>query len=1038
MRFGVLGPLEARTGDGEPVTVPDRKVRVVLAALLAHRARVVPADRLVDDLWGSGLAARPSRPAATLQARVSQLRRTLEDAEPGARALVESRPPGYLLAVTADDVDSGTFEALAERAAAVADPRSKAALLDEALALWRGEAFAGFDEVESVRAEAVRLEELRLTVVEERAEALLELGERHRLAGELAEHVARHPLRERLRAAHMRALYRAGRQHEALRAYDELREHLREELGLDPAPGLAALHQAILRQDPALDARPRTNLPAPVTGLVGREGALRDVRAELARTRLLTLTGPGGVGKTRLALEAARETVPDHPDGVWLVELAALDHVGAALVPMVSAALGVRDGDRPAADPVERLAGALRGRRMLLILDNCEHVVEPVAALVAVLLRSVPGLRVLATSRQPLGVYGERLWPVPPLEVPRGGEDLAELARYGAVELFTARAGPGFALAAANAAAVAAICRRLDGLPLALELAATRVRALGARELAARLDDRFRLLDGGARDAPGRQRTLRAVIDWSHEPLPEPDRRVLRRLAVHADGCTLEAAERVCDDGDVLDRLAGLVDRSLVVMAETPGGPRYRLLESVAAYCVERLREAGEYERTRRRHYLYHLGLAERAEPRLRSHDQREWLARLDAESADMRAALDAAVEDGAAEAALRLVNALCWSWFLRGRLGEALHALDKAIGAATGAASRGIDPALLARARTWRAGLAMLEGDGNGRAELTREALAAFEGLGDGHGRAWAAWFLGFARAGFGDLGAIDDLVGQALDGFAAAGDGWGTAAALRSRAGQAMVRGDLAAVERDGERSAALFRSLGDRWGLLQVTEPLGVLAETRGDYPRAAAYHEDGLRTAEELGLWTEASGKLARLGRVALLEGDHDRADDLHRRAARLARAESHRRAENFAEIGLALAARRRGDLDAAESYLRAWLDWCRDADGSPGLALILAELGFVAELRGDGESALRLHREGLAAARATGNPRAVALALEGLAGALDDPGEAARSLEEATAIRASTGAPLPPAERADVDRIAARIAASATPTPASAG
>ncbi|GAA2439103.1 BTAD domain-containing putative transcriptional regulator [Actinomadura vinacea] len=1002
MRFGVLGPLEVRTG--ERVAVPDRKVRTLLAVLLAHRGRVVASGRLIDDLWGG--APAPSRPAATLQARVSQLRRTLEDAEAGARALVESRPPGYVLA--AGDVDAGVFEELVERAAAAPDPRSKAGLLDEALGLWRGEAFAGFEDVESVRVEAARLEELRLAAVEERAEARLALGEHHRVAGELAEHVAGHPLRERLRAVHMRALYRAGRQDEALRSYAELRGLLRDELGLDPGPGLAALHQAILRQDPSLDVRPRTNLPAAVTELVGRADALREVRARLAESRLLTLVGPGGVGKTRLAVEAAGKVVEEYPDGVWLVELAALDPAGTALVPMVSAVLGLRDDDRPSAG----LAGALRDRRMLLVLDNCEHVVEPVGALVSELLRRVPGLRVLATSRQPLGVYGERLWPVPPLEVPR------------AVELFVARAGPGFALDAGNAEWVAAICRRLDGLPLALELAATRVRALGVRELAARLDDRFRLLEGGPRGAPRRQRTLRAVIDWSHEPLPEPDRRVLRRLAVHADGCTLEAAERVCGDGDVLDRLARLVDRSLVVMAEGADGlPRYRLLESVAAYCVERLDEAGDHERTRRRHYRYYLDLAERAEPRLRTGDQREWLARLNTESANMRAALDAALHAGASEVALRLVNALSWSWMLRGRLGEARRALERVLGAVPPDA----DPALLARARAWHAGIAMLDGDSAGRADRTRAVLAAFDGPGDGHGRAWASWFLAFARRGFGDPADIDDLIGLAFDGFTAAGDEWGVAAALSSRAAQAMARGDLAAAERDGEHGAVLFRDLGDRWGLLQVTETLGVLAEARGDYPRAAAYHQDGLRMAEELGLWTEVAYKLGRLGRVALLDGDHGRADDLHRRAARLARERSHRRMENFAEVGLALAARRRGDLDEAEGYLLAWVDWCRGVDGSPGLALVLAELGFIAELRGDRESALRLHQEGLAAARATGNPRAVALALEGLAGALDDPAEAARSLEEAGAIRASAGAPLPPAERADVDRIAARLA-----------
>ncbi|WP_242905591.1 BTAD domain-containing putative transcriptional regulator [Actinomadura terrae] len=997
MRFGVLGPLEVRTGEGVPVRVADLKVRALLADLLAHAGRVVPSARLIDDLWGDAL---PANPAATLQARVSQLRRALEDAEPGARALVESRPPGYRLAARADD--AARFEELAARSREAAEPSVRAALLDEALGLWRGLAYAGFEDAAFAAPEIARLDELRLAAVEGRAEARLDLGEHEALAAELRPLVAEHPLRERLRAAHMRALYRTGRPAEALAAFEEHRRRLRDDLGADPGPDLTALHRAILRQDDEGRRAAVSNLPAEVSALVGRDADVREVADLLGAARLVTLHGPGGVGKTRLAVAAARK----HPGGgVWLVALdegaasgASADEVAA----LVAGVLGLREDAGIPGGPAGRLAGALRGRRALLVLDNCEHVLEPVARLAAALLRDVPDLRILATSREPLGIGGEHLRAVAPLTADA------------AAELFMARAG-----LAEKSEAVAVICARLDGLPLALELAATRVRALGVVELARRLDDRFRLLSSGARDAPARQRTLRAVIDWSYEPLAEDERAMLRRLAVHTGGASLDAALRVGAQSGV-EVLARLVDRSLVVVGD---GPRYRMLESVAAYCVERLREVGEYEETRRRHFRHYTALAERAEPRLRGADQRQALAEMRLETGNLKTALDTAVHEGDADSAFRLVNAMGWCWFLWGRPSEACRALAQAMTVPGGA------PAALARARTWHTGFTMLDGDGTDRDARCRAALAAYDGVDDPWGRAWAHWFLGFARTGFGDLAAIDDLTGAALAGFRALRDRWGEAAALATRAAQAVAGGDLDAAARDGARALELFGAAGDRWGRLQVSDTLGLIAEVTGDYTRAAALHEDALRDAEELGLWTEASARLSRLGRIALLTGDHERADDLHERGRRLAVRESHRRAEHFADVGLALAERRRGRLDAAETRLRGWLDWCRAIDGAPGLAFLLAELGFIAELRGDADTALALHAEGLAAARATGHPRAVALALEGTAGAHALAGrveDAAKALDAASAARAAAGAPLPPAERGDVARIEARI------------
>ncbi|MFG2075956.1 BTAD domain-containing putative transcriptional regulator [Nonomuraea maritima] len=992
LRFGVLGPLTVWSPGGEAVRVPEVKVRALLAILLIHAGRPVSADRLVEDLWDG---RPPAGARAALRVKVSQLRAVL------GRELVTYQAPGYVLHAGREDVDAGRFETLLEKARRDDDPSARAALLREGLGLWRGGAYDGFADEPFARTAVARLEEQRLVALEELAEARLALGEHGLLAAELSDLVAAHPLRERLRELHVRALYRAGLSREALESYHDLRRRLADELGLDPGPALVALHRAILERDPSLDppkdASPgRVGLPVPLTPLVGRDEAVAEVVALLRTARLVTLVGPGGVGKTRLALAVAGRI----EDGdVWLAELASLPTEAEAVevAEAVADVLGLRD-DAPGA-LMDRLPAALAGRPALLVLDNCEHVVEQAAELADRLLRAVPGLRVLVTGQAPLGIAGERVWSVPPL------------AQEAAVELFTARAG------VPPDADVAEICARLDGIPLALELAATRMRALTPRQFAERLDDRFRLLGSGLRTAPARQRTLRAVIDWSWELLTDAERVVLRRLAVHADGCTLEAAEEVCAEPglDVLDLLARLVDRSLVV--RTPG-PRYRLLESVAAYCRERLAEAGELDAVRLRHVRHYTDLAERTEPALRGHGQRQALALLDAEHANLRAALEAAVRAGAAGEALRLVNALAWSWVLRGRLGEGRRALESALSIT--------DPApcgAVAQARVWAAGLTLLAG------RLVPVDVALIDVVEDPRARARARWFAGFALFGYGDLSASVELVETALAEFRELGDTWGTAAALNVLGRQAVLRGDLDALREHAERALELFRRLGDRWGELRAAENLGTLAEITGDYERAAALRREGLTMAEELGLWSSVSDALSRLGRIALLTGDHAAADEHHERAARLAAAQSNRPAEEFAELGLALSARRQGRLAEAERRLRTWLSWVEDVSGDPGAALILAELGFVAEQRGDAAGALDLQRRALAVARKVGDPRAIALALEGLAGALaldGHPEQAARFLGRAAALRASAGAPLPPAERGDVNRIEATL------------
>lgn len=1050
MRFGLLGPLAVWTDEGQAVAIPGAKVRALLADLLVHAGRPVSAERLIEQLWGG---SRPANPAGSLQAKVSQLRRALEQAEPGARALVVSSPAGYVLQVNADAVDVGRFELLTARARAAGELRAAGALLAQALAVWRGPALSDFADHGFARSAITRLEEQRLTALEEHIETRLALGADGALVGELDGLVATHPLRERLRAAHMRALYRAGRQAEALDSYQQLRGRLSEQLGLDPGPDVARLFQAILTHDPALavpagPAIRRTNLPAPLSSLVGRSAAVAQVRTLLDTSRLVTLTGPGGVGKTRLAIQIAAQLVDELADGAWVVELAGRDDprcgrpsgcadAPGCLAEFVATALGLRDDAGLTVSPAgelaeltERLPAALRHKQLLLVLDNCEQVIDEVAKLAELLLRAAPELRILATSREPLGLSGELLAPVPALELP-AEEDLAAVARSSAVRLFVQRASaatPDFALTEGNSAAVAAICRRLDGLPLALELAAARVRVLPVGELAARLDDRFRLLAGGPRNAPARQQTLRAVVDWSWELLGERERAVLRRLGVFVDGFTLDAAEVVgagdgVDTADVFDLLARLVDRSLV--ATEDGGARYRLLETIAAYALERLEEAGETVTCRQRHARWYADLAEQADRQLRGGDQQQWLERLDAETANCRAALGWTVAQSDAALALRLAGALAWYWFLSGRHSEGRRSLTMALAAD----DRPAGPSA-ARAKAL-VGLAGLRSQGWISADPVEHGQAALElyaTLDDPAGLAHAQWLVGFILVG-GGAAAGTRLVEDALAGFRRLGDRWGVAAALGIRAWDALRRGALTEARRDAAASSSLFGEVGDRWGQVRSADLLGVLAEIEGDYEQATALHSEGLRLAEELGLWPVVAQQLGRLGRLAVLAGDHPAALGLHERALRLAREQAFEPGIRFAQLGLGMIARRQGRLDAAEAQLDAVFEAHHVAGFHPGAAFALAELGFIAELRGDASTARVRHLDGLTCARVTDDPRAVALALEGLAGAdalAGDHARAAMLLGAATAARHSVDRPLPPAERTDVDRISAAV------------
>ncbi|TCN33482.1 putative ATPase [Kribbella orskensis] len=1002
MRFGVLGPVTAWTDSGEPVTVPGLKVRALLADLLVHEGRPVPADRLIDDLWGEDL---PGNPSGTLSAKVSQLRRAFDDAEPGSRALVVSGPAGYSLKVDSGSYDALGFSALVEQGR-----------LDDALALWRGPAYADFADEAYLETAIARLSEQRLTAQEEHFETRLARGEHNALISELADLVAQHQLRERLRAIHMKALYRAGRQSEALDSYEQLRVLLADELGLDPSPELAAVQQAVLQQAvPPQEVRSRrTNLPAQLTDLVGRSEAVAEIQDRLSEDRLLTLTGPGGVGKTRLALAAAAGLAERFPDGVILVELAAVTpdalDVAGSLGDAVQAALDLRDSGPESGG--DKLVAALETLELLLVLDNCEHVVDAAAELTDRLLAAAPGLRVLATSREPLGLPGEAVWSVPPLEVPAVAADLDELRASAAVQLFVGRATAadrGFALDADTASAVAVLCRRLDGIPLALELAATRVRALGVQGLVARLDDRFRLLATGHRGAAPRQQTLMAMIDWSWELLSPEEQTVLRRLAVHADGCTPDAAERVCAEEGVDDVLIRLVDRSLVVSVHGADGPRYRLLESVAAYCVGRLREAGELDQLRQRHHLYYADFAELARPHLYGPEQSKWLQRLDDEAGNFRSALDGAVAAGDFELAERLVDSLSWYWFLRGRFAEARRSL---LAVPTD------------KAAAWLAGFMYLDGDSDAAAARDRVLATA---------DARAKWWISFTGSDAGDLVTCQALLDEVLPAFEESGDQWGVAAVLVARGKHSHVRSDLKALEEDAAEGARIFRQLGDRWGLLQSVGWLGAVAELRGELERAVRLHTEALQMAEELGLWPEVAGELGWLGWTFVRQGDYDRALEYGERGLRLSTEQGSRPSQALAEIVLGCAARRTGDLDVAEKRLQSLVDAARRQDEPVlYLSMVLEELGYTLELRGEPAGARERHVEAYRISREYESGRGMCWALEGLAACIADKVVAAHLLGAAAVVRAAGGHLVTEAEQPDIERalVAARSALGA--------
>ncbi|QJY45067.1 BTAD domain-containing putative transcriptional regulator [Pseudonocardia broussonetiae] len=897
MRIGLLGAVEAwPDAPGTAVPLPGLRVRGLLARLALDAGRPVGTAALVDDLWGE---QPPDAAGNALQALVSRLRRAV-----GAD-LVGTEPGGYRLRIAPDAVDALRFDALA------ADP----ARLTEALALWRGPALADVRDLPFAAAAADRLDERRAAAVERRAALALGSGGPADLDA-LTAQLAAAPLRETTAALLARALHATGRQADALAVVDRTAARLADELGIDPGAELAAARMEVLRQAPA---RPRAAPPAgaPVSSFVGRDDDVRRVRTLLGTHRLVTLTGPGGAGKTRLS----REAVDGEPH-VRVAELAPLtgpEQLPATLLAAVGGPeLQLRASDEAAAAVPDRLVAALTGRDTLLVLDNCEHLVHAAAALVDLLLPRCPALRVLATSREPLGVPGEVLHPVDAL---RGAD---------AVRLFVDRAAavrPGFALTPQVEPVVAEICRRLDGQPLPIELAAARIRTLSPAEIAERLADRFRLLTTGPRTAQPRHQTLRAVVDWSWDLLAEPERAVARRLGAFAGGATAATAERVCsgpDVPDVFDALASLVDKSLVVAVPQAEGPtRYRMLETIRVYAVERLDEAGERERAEAAHLAVVLELVEEAEPRLRGPGQLDRLARLRAEAEEIDVALRRTVAAGDSAAAHRLAAAMGWSWMIRGLLEEArrwfeaVHVLD------------GPAPAAARALVTGYLGISCVGGVESERGTaLLADAIAIVDTLPE-------------------PRHPLLDLLGPGTDVFSGRGDDairrlsheatdpWLRAFALQVRAVAAENDGRIDDQRRLLRAARALHASTGDRFGLGMAVHSLGELEEVAGDPVAAAAAYDEAIVLAEEL--------------------GNDDRIDFLSRRAVlhasqgdRAAACATLRRAEDASDgsapsrwtiaVSRAGIERLTGDVDAARAAVAVASAGLRQLEDEAGLAV----------------------------------------------------------------------------------------------------
>ena len=1013
LTVAVLGPVEVRR-DGDLVSVPSGKTTEVLVRLALEAGRAVRAEQVIEDLWAD--AASTGR--NTLQSKVSQLRRALGDA-----SLVSAASGGYALHVDRASVDALAVGDLAESVAAARQTGDQAAVVDaadEALALFRGEVLVDAGEGDWLAPHRARLEEIKLGLVEDRLAALVALGAGGEVIGELESLVEQHPLREGLWSSLITGLYRAGRQADALAAYARVRALLVEELGVDPGPALRSLEEQILLQSPALggEAERRVlaggigNLPALTSELVGRTDELTALRDLLRDHRLVTVVGPAGVGKTRTAIELARGLRP--AGGVWLVRLDAVDE--ATSVPRVVAeTLEVSGGE---AQLVDRFAGA----EAVLLFDNCEHVVDAVADLVTRLLDGAAGLSVLATSQVPLGLPGEVvhvLDPLPPAD---------------AATLFGSRATSArrdFAVDDESAVVVEEVCRALDGLPLAIELAAARVRSLSVQEIARRIEDRFTLLRDPTSRVPDRRHGLAAAIGWSYDLLFPDDQRGLWALSVFSGGAPLAAVEHVLGTLDVppesaVDVVDRLVDRSLVGVDVAAGGEvRYRLLDSIRAFARARVGEAGLVDVAAAAHAGWFAGAADRCCADIRGPEQSACVALVRSERANIDSAL-AWTTGHEPLLGLRLAIGFGWTWVVLGDGATGAARVRDAVTAAGAQAPLGAQAEALLVAGWLEASAGDVE---LAQQDLDRVAELGTT-LGDQHVMADVRRHTAFLRIQQGRPQDVLAETGASLVVYRDSGFTWETAASLVLAAYGSIMLGDTGSATAAAEESVGLLRPLADSWGMVHAEGMIGAIAQAEHRFDDAATALAGAAAESERLGFLGQAALHLTRLGRVEQQRGNPDGAAETLTRAMSAAQRSGDLRIAATARTTLARLMRASGDDVVAAALLEQTDRWYRTAGGGDGALLVRGMLAAIAD-DGDLDGVL-------AEARRTGDREAELVALDGLARRAetqDDRAAATRLLAEADELHAGLGHLVDEADRTDARWVRERVRQSISSDPA---
>ncbi|RYG35662.1 tetratricopeptide repeat protein [bacterium] len=1011
----LFGPMLVLVGEEPLPRLRSRKALWLLALLCTRANRPVAREWLATTLWPD---VDQAAAFANLRPVVSELRRALGDQGERVRSIDRNT---VCLDLQDVDLDIERFDAAIKKGD-----------FAQAADLYRGPLLEDCSE-EWVPQERSAREADCLRALQALGEGALGRGEHEVAIANFKRGITLDPWRDAPRRGLMEALAETGDVNAALQTYRDFAHLLSSEAGTAPDASTTKIYTRLRNEvkrgvsrheSESAKPAPRVSgyLPHPLTELVGREDERLDLAARLRASRLVTLVGPGGIGKTRLATEVAHEVVGEHPDGVWLVTLEGFED-DRMVAKEVASTLEI--ADEAGRSLLQTLARALRDKQLLIVLDNCEHVLAASADLAATLLRDCGGIRILATSREPLGLTGERVWPVPPLaspspeSLPEGRATLVRvMCGYESVRLFAERAQavqPSFEITPENARAVATICARLEGVPLALELAAARVRALTPEQVAERLDDGLRLLTGGRGTPAKRQQTLRATLDWSHDLLSSSSKILFRRMAAFADGWTLEAAEAVAGQ-DAADGLVSLVDKSLVVYDERRG--RYRFLETMRQYAVERLEESGEREAIEERFQTWILDLAVKSDKEIVGPDQKVWAARLDAEVDNLRNALRLA--DRTSETGLALTEALSRYWYFRGRFTEGREHTEAALrradpdsqtlahaGALNGAgilayAQGDLDTAL----RHWERCLAFyrlhkdilgiskvltnLANIANQRRETARavvlyeESLALRRAAGERHGTAMILSNLGLMRHSLGDLG---------------------------------RARGDAA-------ESLALFREVGDDRMIAWLLKQMGDVAHTQADYGEARAFYEGALAAFRESKSDNGIAWTLDALSLTIVELRHEDAVSDLQEEALRL----FNEQGDGNGQVSVALhqgeAALRQGRYVFAREKLKEALAAYGELNDPQGKANALTGPAELARAEGDFEEYARGHREALRLRLDIGELPAIATSLEGLALVEDAPRSAAHRLAAAESLRESIGAPLPNFQRqAHADAVA---------------